>query len=489
MSDGKAYDLAVIGSGTAAQVVSFRVRAAGWSVAVVDHLPFGGTCALRGCDPKKMLISGAEAIDMARRMRGRGVTGEIGISWPDLIAFKRSFTDPVPANHERRYAERGIAAFHGRARFTGRNTIEVDGQILQARHVLIATGARPVPLTFPGAEHLITSDQFLELAQLPARIVMVGGGYIAAELSHIAARAGAKVTVLQRADRMLTQFDSELVGWLMEKFAEIGVEVRTGTAVEAVERAGGGFTVHARAGNQEFATRADLVVHAAGRAPDLAPLDLASAGVAVENGIGVKSPEREREAHVVHRILRARRGTPLHDDIPDVATGIGCRRIQRRGLAWFPAQHQIARLDPPALHQEAERPGAIADDHDPRQRWHRVVIAAMVQEGLGGPVIPGIRVSPVSTRAPFRRHHDQAFRETLGETLEGLDPRCDKRKLFPNQFPDNGFAEELLPPALGLAIVHDEIGVAQLPGRAEAQHPAIDAPIEHHRRVSFPHRC
>ncbi len=223
------------------------MRAAGWLVAVIDHLPFGGTCALRGCDPKKMLISGAEAIDMARRMRGRGVTGEIGIGWPDLIAFKRSFTDPVPANHARRYAERGIEAFHGRARFTGRKTIEVDGQILEPRHVLIATGARPVPLTFPGAEHLIPSDQFLELAQLPERIAMVGGGYIAAEFSHIAARAGAKVTVLQRADRMLTQFDPELVGWLMEKFAEI-------------------------------------VVHAAGRAPDLDALNLAAAGVAVDNG-------------------------------------------------------------------------------------------------------------------------------------------------------------------------------------------------------------
>ena len=80
MSERKAYDLVVIGSGTAAQVASFRVRAAGWSVAVIDHLPFGGTCALRGCDPKKMLISGAEAIDMARRMRGRGAAGGCGVT-------------------------------------------------------------------------------------------------------------------------------------------------------------------------------------------------------------------------------------------------------------------------------------------------------------------------------------------------------------------------------------------------------------------------
>jgi glutathione reductase (NADPH) len=161
MTDGNAYDLTIIGSGTAAQVASSRMRAAGWSVAVVDHLPFGGTCARRGCDPKKMLISAAETIDMARRMRGRGVTGELGIRWADLIAFKRTLTDPVPANHERRYAERGIDAFHGQARFTGQATIEVNGQTLQARHVLMATGARPAPLTFPGAEHVIKSDQFL----------------------------------------------------------------------------------------------------------------------------------------------------------------------------------------------------------------------------------------------------------------------------------------------------------------------------------------
>jgi glutathione reductase (NADPH) len=284
VNDGKTYDLVVIGSGTAAQVASFRVRAAGWSVAVIDHLPFGGTCALRGCDQKKMLISGTEAIDMARRMRGRGVAGEVAISWPDLIAFKRTFTDPVPQKQKQRYAEQGIEAFQGKARFTGRDTIEVDGQSIQARHVLIATGARPVPLTFPGAEHVITSDQFLELEQLPARIVMVGGGYIAAEFSHIAARAGARVTVLQRAERMLTRFEPELVGWLMDKFSEIGVEVLTGTAVERIERMGSGFHVRARAGSQETTTEADLVVHAAGRAPDLDALNLSAAGVAVENG-------------------------------------------------------------------------------------------------------------------------------------------------------------------------------------------------------------
>ena len=193
-------------------------------------------------------------------------------------------TDPIPQKQEHRYAAQSIDTFHGKARFTGPDTIEVAGQTIQARHVLIATGARPVAITFPGAEHLITSDNFPELPKLPARIVMVGGGYSAAEFSHIAARAGAKVTVLQRAERMLTQFDPDLVGWLMEKFSEIGVEVRTGTAVEGVEQVGSGFRVRARTGSQEVEVETDLVVHAAGRVPDLDAFNLSAAGIAVENG-------------------------------------------------------------------------------------------------------------------------------------------------------------------------------------------------------------
>src|SRR5215831_12482420 len=198
------YDLMIIGSGTAAQVASSRVRAAGWSVAVVDHRPFGGTCALRGCDPKKMLISGAEVIDAQDRMRGHGVVGEARIDWRNLIEFKRSFTDNVPHNREKRFAQNGIAAFHGLARFAAPDSVVVEGRHeLKARHILIATGARPVPLDVPGQEHAVTSEQFLELDALPARMVLVGGGYIGAEFSHVAARSGVRVTVLQRAERML----------------------------------------------------------------------------------------------------------------------------------------------------------------------------------------------------------------------------------------------------------------------------------------------
>ena len=280
----KTYDLVVIGSGTAAQVASARVRKAGRTVAVVDHRPFGGTCALRGCDPKEMLISGAEAIDAAHRMQGHGVAGELRISWPELIAFKRTFTDPVPQKQESRYAAQGIDAFHGLARFVGPDTVSVAGQELKAHHILIATGARSVPLRFPGTECLITSDRFLELESLPQRISLIGGGYIAAEFSHIAARAGAQVTIFQRADHMLPHFDPELVGWLMVKFAELGIDVRTQSTVERIEQTPNGFLVHADGARGKQAVAADLVVHAAGREPDLDELDLTAGHVAVSKG-------------------------------------------------------------------------------------------------------------------------------------------------------------------------------------------------------------
>lgn len=278
----KTYDLIVIGSGTAATVAAHRTASAGWKVAVIDFRPYGGTCALRGCDPKKMLITGAQTMDDIRRMTGRGVVAsDAQIAWGDLMTFKRTFTDPVPQKQEKRYADSGIDAFHGRARFTGRASVEMDDQgSFKARRVLIAAGARPAPLGFPGEEYLIANDEFLELEELPKRIVLVGGGYIAAEFSHIAARAGAKVTVLQRGERMLTNFDAELVGWLMESFRAVGIDVRTGHVVESIEKMGDSFIVRARSNDgAAVSVEADLVVHAAGRIPDLDSLDLETAGV------------------------------------------------------------------------------------------------------------------------------------------------------------------------------------------------------------------
>ncbi|KON79791.1 NAD(P)/FAD-dependent oxidoreductase [Azoarcus sp. PA01] len=280
----KRYQLVVIGTGTAAMVAATRVRAAGWSVAVIDERPYGGTCALRGCDPKKMLVGGAAAVDHVWRMRGKGVGGDTRLDWPDLLAFKRGFTGPVPAKREHHYAEQGIDTYHGRARFTSPNTVDVGGQTLDAEHVLVAAGAEPIKLGIAGEEHLITHEEFLELETLPRRIIFVGGGFIAFEFAHVARRAGAEVTVLEQASRVLGPFDPDLVGWLVEKSRDVDIDVRTDTAVETIERDSDRFTVRSTTNGNPESFHADLVVHGAGRAPALDALDLEAAGVARERG-------------------------------------------------------------------------------------------------------------------------------------------------------------------------------------------------------------
>ncbi len=151
---------------------------------------------------------------------------------------------------------------------------------MQATHVLLATGAEPVRLGIPGEEHLVTSEEFLALEELPRRIVFVGGGYIAAEFSQIAALAGAQVTVLQRGTRMLKAFDADLVEWLMERFRGLNIDVCTHSEVRRVERNGNSFRVLATSGSFD----AYLVVHASGRAPDFTSLGLDAAGVETDDG-------------------------------------------------------------------------------------------------------------------------------------------------------------------------------------------------------------
>lgn len=279
------YDLVIIGSGTAAMVAATRIANAGWKIAMVDYQPFGGTCALRGCDPKRMMVSAEEALDAARRMAGRGVGGELSIDWPELVAFKRSFTDPIPEKRKKTLAKIGVEAIDGVARFTAPDCIRVGDRELIFKHSLIAAGAHPVPLGIPG-EHLVaTSTDFLELKQLPARILFIGGGYIAAEFSHLAARAGARAHVVQRGPALLDHFDPEVVGWLMPRFDELGIEVHCSTEVVSVEPSASGLTVAMRKSDgSRISQETDIVVQAAGREPQLQQLDLAAAEIAADHG-------------------------------------------------------------------------------------------------------------------------------------------------------------------------------------------------------------
>ncbi len=171
------FDLIVIGAGMAGGAAANKCAADGWQVAIVDALPYGGTCALRGCDPKKILRRGAEVVDSARLMRGKGIDDtDLSINWADMMRHKHGFTDPVPQSMEDGLTGNGVTTLHGHARFTGPRQIEIDGVSYEADRFLVATGARPRPLDFPGHEHLIDSTDFLELDVLPSRVLFVGGG-------------------------------------------------------------------------------------------------------------------------------------------------------------------------------------------------------------------------------------------------------------------------------------------------------------------------
>ena len=274
------FDLVIIGTGEAGQPAAYGARSAGWTVAILDKRPFGGTCALRGCDPKKVLVGVAEVIDWCQRMRGRGVAGDtVRLEWPALMRFKRTFTDPVPEDREKGFHEAGIVTFHGIAKFVDHRTIMVGDQALTSRNIVIAAGARPQTLRIPGEEYLTTSEQFLQLEALPKRILFVGGGYIAAEFAHVAARTGAEVTIIHRGMRPLEGFDADLVAQWQQATQEAGVGLELNAAVSAVEKKDNRLIVHAIRGEEDYTWDAEMVVHAAGRVPEIDKLDLAKGNV------------------------------------------------------------------------------------------------------------------------------------------------------------------------------------------------------------------
>lgn len=274
------YDLIVIGAGTAGMTAARKCVAEGWRVAIVDSMPYGGTCSLRGCDPKKILRRGAEIIDSAMLMRGKGIDDAgLEINWADLMAHKHVYTDPISQSMEESLDQDGVETLKGLARFTGERELEVDGVKYEAERFLITTGARPRPLKFPGAEHLIDSSEFLELKALPARILFAGGGFISFEFAHIVSRAGSKAVIIDRGARPLSSFDPDLVELLISRGAEVGIELHRNTEITAVERTEDAYQVTLERDGASEVMEVDLVVHGAGRVSDLADLGLEAAGV------------------------------------------------------------------------------------------------------------------------------------------------------------------------------------------------------------------
>jgi glutathione reductase (NADPH) len=183
------YDTVIIGAGNAGFGAAGVLHEAGQRVVMVERDEVGGTCPLRGCVPKKVLVAAAQTLDVIARANEHQIAvGKPELDWPALIARERSFVEGVPAELEASLARRGITLQRGSARFVGPKAVAVGGEILEGRNIVIATGSRPKQLPIAGFEHAITSDDILRRTTLPASLIFVGGGVIGLEFGHVFAR-------------------------------------------------------------------------------------------------------------------------------------------------------------------------------------------------------------------------------------------------------------------------------------------------------------
>ncbi|MEO6707351.1 MAG: NAD(P)/FAD-dependent oxidoreductase [Ginsengibacter sp.] len=263
----------VIGTGSGSGVAK-RCAAAGKKTAIIDNQPFGGTCALRGCDPKKVLVGIAHVLSLNEQLQGKGIKTVAASSWKDLIEFKKSFTEPKIPKTEAGLKEAGVATYHGRAKFIDENTIQVNEDILHADKFVIANGAAPAKLSIPGEDLLIDSTAFLELEELPKEILLVGGGFIAFEFAHIVSRFGVKATIIHRGERPLKNFDADLVKLLMKASEKLGIRIILNAAVKSLTKENNRFIVHADQKGKELNFSTSLAVHAAGRVADIFDMGL-----------------------------------------------------------------------------------------------------------------------------------------------------------------------------------------------------------------------
>jgi glutathione reductase (NADPH) len=294
------YDVVIVGSGTAAQTAAFDLNEKGVKVAMVESSERpGGTCALAGCQPKKWFYEAAETIAKSRHLAGRGIVAAPEGNWFQVLEQKRGFTDRIPGGTIESLQKAGIDLVAGTAAFSDEKTLSVNGNKIQAEFFVLATGAKPMQLPIKGIEHVITSDDFLELNELPPSVVFIGGGFISFEFAHFAARLGVNhqhSLILEVSARPLGPFDAEMVELLVTASRDEGIEVKTNVDIEVIEKHATGFSVRTAQGDS---FKADLVVHGAGRVPDIDALDLNAAGIEYDKrGIIVDSSLRTSNQHI-----------------------------------------------------------------------------------------------------------------------------------------------------------------------------------------------
>jgi glutathione reductase (NADPH) len=278
-------DVVILGGGNAGMGVTVATREAGFEVVMLEPDLLGGTCPNRGCMPKKVLVAAAHALDEIERAKTHHiVVGKPSLDWAALIDREKAMIAGIPDSLGNLMNRRGVEVIRDRGRFAGPNAVTVGEETLEAKHIVIATGSTPRRLPFPGAELMITSDDVLNERRLPASVVFVGGGVIALEFSHVYARAGAAVTILEALPRLLGNFDAGAVAQLRRETERIGVAVHTAVEVRRIERAGERLRVVYEESGAERTAEVERVVNGAGRVANVAGLDLTIGKVTAERG-------------------------------------------------------------------------------------------------------------------------------------------------------------------------------------------------------------
>ena len=297
------YDLVTIGAGSGGVAASRRAAAHGAKVAIIEDSRVGGTCVIRGCVPKKLMMYAAQYGDALREAAGYGwrIADDARFEMPRWAAAKAAETARLEGVYRQLLAGSGVELIEGRARVAGPNRVEVGSRTITARHLLVATGASAVRDSIPGIELAATSDELLDLEQLPAHAAVVGSGYIAVEFAGILARLGVAVSQFYRSELPLRGFDDDLRRRAALALQAAGVELHPGAAPSRVTRAAGRglrLAFDGGAAAREFG----FVLNATGRRPNTHGLGLETVGVALGANGAVPVDGFGRAADGVHAI-------------------------------------------------------------------------------------------------------------------------------------------------------------------------------------------
>ena len=274
------FDFFVIGAGSGGVRAARMAASFGARVAVAEERYYGGTCVNVGCIPKKLFVYGSRFPEDRAVAAGYGWTvDEPTFDWPTLVRNKDTEIQRLNGIYERMLKNAGCEVIPARATLVDPHTVEVNGKHITATHILVATGGWPLVPEIPGREHILTSNEMFHLEQLPRRMVVVGGGYIAVEFAGILRGLGCEVTQLYRGEMILRGFDTETAAFLVEQMRHKGIDLRLQSDVVRIDKTATGLNLTLKDGST---LEADGVLYATGRVPMTANLGLEACGVALD---------------------------------------------------------------------------------------------------------------------------------------------------------------------------------------------------------------